>query len=46
MALRLAAALGGKAESWLHMQASHDLWQARKAVGKKIERILAMGRAA
>jgi addiction module HigA family antidote len=46
MALRLSAALGGTAESWLHMQASHDLWEARKAVGKKIERILPMGRAA
>ena len=29
MALRLAAALGGSAESWLHMQASHDLWHAK-----------------
>ena len=46
MALRLAAALGGTAESWLHMQASYDLWQARRAVGKKIERILPLGNAA
>ena len=30
MALRLAAALGGSAESWLRMQASHDLWHAAK----------------
>jgi len=30
MALRLAAALGGSAESWLQMQASYDLWQAAK----------------
>ncbi|MCU0939699.1 MAG: HigA family addiction module antitoxin [Burkholderiaceae bacterium] len=28
MAVRLAKALGGSAESWLHMQASYDLWQA------------------
>jgi addiction module HigA family antidote len=28
MALRLADALGGSAESWLRMQASYDLWQA------------------
>ena len=28
MALRLAAALGGSAESWLQMQAAFDLWQA------------------
>src|SRR5450756_2138484 len=26
MALRLAAALGGSAESWLSMQAAYDLW--------------------
>lgn len=39
MALRLAAALGGTAESWLHMQASHDLWQARKKMRKSVERI-------
>ena len=30
LALRLAAALGGEAESWLQMQASYDLWQARQ----------------
>jgi addiction module HigA family antidote len=30
MALRLAAALGGSAESWLGMQATYDLWQAQK----------------
>ena len=30
MAIRLAAALGGSAESWLQMQASYDLWQASK----------------
>ena len=46
MALRLAAALGGTAESWLHMQASYDLWQARKLMGKKIERISPVGGAA
>jgi addiction module HigA family antidote len=28
MAVRLAKALGGSAESWLHMQANYDLWQA------------------
>lgn len=43
MALRLAAALGGTAESWLHMQASYDLWQTRRALGKKIERIARVG---
>jgi addiction module HigA family antidote len=39
MALRLAAALGGTAESWLHMQASHDLWLARRKMRKAVERI-------
>jgi len=30
MALRLAEALGGSAESWLHMQVAYDLWRASK----------------
>jgi antitoxin HigA-1 len=30
LAIRLAAALGGSAESWLHKQATYDLWQAQK----------------
>ena len=30
MAIRLAAALGGSAESWLRMQAAFDLWQAQR----------------
>lgn len=40
MAIRLTAALGGSAESWLHMQANYDLWQAEKTlkrVAAKIE---------
>ncbi len=32
MAIRLAAALGGSAESWLHMQANYELWHAEKAL--------------
>lgn len=32
MALRLSKALGRSAESWLAMQAHHDLWQARQRV--------------
>src|ERR1035437_5589709 len=32
MALRLAKALGRSPESWLAMQYSHDLWQARQNV--------------
>jgi addiction module HigA family antidote len=39
MALRLAAALGGSAESWLHMQASHDLWHAARKRRPKVERL-------
>jgi len=30
MALRLAAALGTSAESWLQMQVAYDLWHASK----------------
>ena len=36
MALRLAAALGGSAESWLQMQAAYDLWQASKKPRPKV----------
>jgi antitoxin HigA-1 len=32
MALRLSKCLGRSPESWLAMQHSHDLWQARKNV--------------
>ncbi|CAN7149687.1 HigA family addiction module antitoxin [Pseudoduganella sp. LjRoot289] len=39
LALRLAAALGGDAESWLHMQASFDLWQARQQPRPAIDRL-------
>jgi antitoxin HigA-1 len=37
MALRLAAALGGSAESWLTMQAAYDLWHASKKRRPKIQ---------
>ena len=32
MALRLAKSLGRSSESWLAMQHSYDLWQAKKKV--------------
>jgi addiction module HigA family antidote len=32
MALRLSKALGRSPESWLSMQSSYDLWQARQRV--------------
>lgn len=39
MAVRLAAALGTSAESWLHMQANYDLWQAEKWVKREVAKI-------
>jgi len=39
MAIRLAAALGGSAESWLHMQANYDLWQAEKLMKREVSKI-------
>jgi len=39
MALRLAAAVGGSAESWLQMQSAYDLWQALKKRRPKIQRL-------
>ena len=37
LAIRLAAALGVSAESWLRMQVAYDLWQAGKRKRPKIE---------
>ena len=37
LAIRMAAALGGSAESWLVMQIAYDLWQAQKKRRPKIE---------
>ena len=39
MAVRLAAGLGGSAESWLHMQANYDLWQAEKSLKRVVAKI-------
>jgi addiction module HigA family antidote len=39
LAIRLAAALGGSAESWLNMQVAYDLWQAQKKPRPKIARV-------
>ena len=39
LAIRLAAALGGSAESWLLMQSAYDLWQAQKNKRPKIRRL-------
>ncbi len=36
MAIRLAAALGGSAESWLRMQVAYDLWRASRKRRPKI----------
>lgn len=39
LAIRLAAALGGSAESWLRMQSAYDLWHAKKNRRPKIQRL-------
>ncbi len=39
LAIRLAAALGGSAESWLNMQVAYDLWHAQKKRRPKIARL-------
>ena len=39
LAIRLAAALGGSAESWLLMQSAYDLWHAKKRRRPKIQRL-------
>lgn len=40
LVVRLAAALGGSAESLLHMQANYDLWQAQKALKREVAKIV------
>ena len=37
LAIRLARLLGGSAESWVMMQAAHDLWHAQKRKRPHIE---------
>ena len=37
MALRLSAALGGSAESWLQMQSAYDLWIASRKRRVKVQ---------
>ncbi len=39
LAIRLAAALGGSAESWLNMQVAYDLWHAEKRRRPRIARL-------
>ncbi len=39
MAVRLSAALGTSAESWLHMQANYDLWHAEKSLKRQVAKI-------
>lgn len=46
MAVRLAAALGGSAESWLYMQANYDLWRAEKAMKREVAKIVQLKLAA
>jgi addiction module HigA family antidote len=37
LAIRLAAALGGSAETWLRTQVAYDLWHAQKKRRPRIE---------
>lgn len=46
MAVRLSAALGTTPESWLHMQANYDLWQAEKSLKREVAKIKPLKRAA
>lgn len=39
LAIRLAAALGGSAETWLRMQVAYDLWHAQKKRRPRIQLI-------
>jgi len=39
LAIRLAAALGGSAESWLNVQVAYDLWHAQKRRRPRIDRL-------
>ena len=39
MAVRLAAALGGSATTWLHLQANYDVWQTERALKREIAKI-------
>ena len=39
LAIRLAAAMGGSAESWLQLQAAHDLWHAQRRARPPIRRL-------
>ena len=39
LAIRLATALGGSAETWMRMQVAHDLWHAQKKKRPKIRPI-------
>jgi antitoxin HigA-1 len=39
MALRLGKFCGSGPDLWLRMQIAHDLWHARQALGKELDRI-------
>ncbi len=39
LAIRLAAALGGSAETWMRMQVAYDLWHAQKKKRPRIRPI-------
>jgi plasmid maintenance system antidote protein VapI len=37
--VRLGAALGGTPATWLHLQASYDLWHAERALKRQVAKI-------
>jgi addiction module HigA family antidote len=39
MAVRLAAALGGTAATWLHLQVAYDLWHAQRVLKRQVAKI-------
>ena len=39
MAVRLAAALGGSATTWLHLQANYDVWRTERTLRREIAKI-------
>jgi addiction module HigA family antidote len=45
MAVRLAAALGGSATTWLHLQTNYDVWRVERALKREIAKIERLERA-
>ncbi len=39
IALRLERAIGGDAETWMHMQTAFDLWNREQALSKQLDSV-------